>query len=365
VSVPAPSNDVLTVKSNGQAIKGWIGARVTRGIERLPSGLALEFTERYPGQASPAVIDPGSTVQAYLGSDLILTGYANLHWPHEDQQTHIVRSEARSSTQDLVDCSLIPIDGQPWAIHAPTIGAAATQICQKFGISVTGDGASAPLDPQIPFIVQLGETPAELLEYMARTVQVLMYDDPQGRLVFAKAGTVRAGSPLVEGINCEVAEARLSDDQRYSQIVVIGQAPRWDGNGPHVNVQSHLPHGVDPDVKRYRPKLIIMDMPGPAQAWADQRADWEVARRYGRSKIVDVTVTGWRDAAGALWTPNTIVNCNLPSCKINQDMLIAEVAWMQNEQGTSSLLTLMPKEGFMPEPFHFVGPIPGYQDNGT
>ena len=103
-----------------------------------------------------------------------------------------------------------------------------------------------------------------------------------------------------------------------------------------------------------------MDMPGPDNKWANQRADWEVARRYGRSRIVDVQVTGWRDGAGTLWTPNTIVNCSLPSAKIYQDMLLTEVAWMLGEQGSSSLLTLMPKEGFMPEPFHFVGPIPGY-----
>jgi prophage tail gpP-like protein len=353
-----PDQEDLTVKIGGQTIGGWVGARVTRGVERLPSGFALEFTELYPGQASPAVVTPGLDCTVNLGSDLVLTGYANLYWPHEDTSTHIVRAEARSKTQDLVDCSLAPpVALPPWVFHAATIGDAAKKICSHFNIDVTGDGIDAPLDPKVPFIVNPGETPAELLEYMARTAQVLMYDDPQGRLVFAKVGTKRAGSALVEGVNCEVAEARLSDDQRYSVITVIGQAPLYENDQAHLNVEASA---TDSDVKRYRPKLIIMDMPGPDRKWAQQRADWEVARRYGRSKIVDVVVTGWRDEQGGLWTPNTIVNCNLASCKINQDLLLAEVAWMRNEQGTSSLLTLMPKEGFMPEPFHFVGPIPGY-----
>jgi prophage tail gpP-like protein len=365
---PLPSSEDVTIVVNGQTLLGWTGVRIVRGIERLPSGLVLQFSERYPGQAGVTAVNPGNTIQAYLGSDLVLTGYVNLYNPKEDAASHIVRAEARSKTQDLVDCSLAPpVALPPWVFHAATIGAAATQICQYFGISVTGNGASAPLDPKVPFVIQPGETPAELLEYMARTCQVLMYDDPQGRLVFANVGTTRAGSPLVEGINCEVSEARLSDDQRYSQITVIGQAPVYDATGPHLNAESTAPHGVDSFASaqnRYRPKLVVIDMPSPDNKWANQRADWEVARRYGRSRIVDVTVTGWRDGAGTLWTPNTIVNCQLPSMKINQDLLIAEVAWMRGEQGTSSILTLMPQEGFMPQPFHFVGPIVGYVPQG-
>jgi prophage tail gpP-like protein len=174
-----PDQEDLTVKIGGQAIEGWTGVRITRGIERLPSGIALEFTELYPGHASPAVVTPGLDCQVYLGSDLVLTGYANLYWPHEDAGTHIVRAEARSKTQDLVDCSLAPpVALPPWVFHAPTIGAAAKRICDHFNIGVTGDGADAPLDPKVPFIINAGESPAELLEYMARTVQVLMYDDP-------------------------------------------------------------------------------------------------------------------------------------------------------------------------------------------
>jgi prophage tail gpP-like protein len=359
------ASDVITVKSNGQAIGGWTGARVTRGIERLPSGVALEFTELYPGQASPAVIDPGNTVQVYLGPDLILTGYANLYWPHEDQGTHIVRAEARSKTQDLVDCSLAPPAAlPPWYFHAASFKAIAEQLCNPFKIQVVmpdGDvslitapnGASIP-----PFSVNPGETPAELLEYMARTVQLLMYDDPQGRLVLAKVGTTRAGSSLVEGVNCEVAEARLSDDQRYSQIYVVGQAPVKGSVPPVLNIEASA---QDTGVKRYRPKLIVMDMPGPDLRFAQQRANWEVSRRIGRSMIVDVTVTGWRDGNGALWTPNTITNCSLPSMKVERDMLIAEVAWLMSDAGQTALLTLMPPEGFQPQPFYF-NLLPGYQD---
>ena len=54
--------------------------------------------------------------------------------------------------------------------------------------------------------------------------------------------------------------------------------------------------------------MIPTDLPGPNGLYAQQRADWEVARRYGRSREVQITVTGFRESAGVLWEVNTVVN---------------------------------------------------------
>jgi prophage tail gpP-like protein len=363
------SQDTLTVKIGGQQLSGWVGYRLVRGVERVPSGLVLEFTDLFPGQAGQAVIEPGAPATAYFNGDLALTGFADLYWPHEDARSHIIRVEIRSKTCDLVDCSLAPPTAlPPWVFQAATIGAAAKQICKPFGIDIVLPDGDAPLtDPTtgapMTFPINPGETCFDLIEYMARTVQMLVFDDAQGRLVLSKVGTTRAGSGLVEGINCEIEEARLSMDQRYSQIMVVGQAPEKVTG--HLNVFSTAPHGVDPNVTRYRPLLIQMDPPTANNAWANQRADWEVARRYGRSRIVDVSTSpGHRDGQGNLWTANTIVGCNLPAVKIDQDLLIAEVAYLGSEAGTSTLLTVMPKEGFTPAPFHFVPPVPGFVPQG-
>ncbi len=71
--------DLLTVKLGGQRLDGWTGYRITRGIEKLPSGMVLEFTERYPALASNVVITPGQAFTASLGSDLVMTGFADLY----------------------------------------------------------------------------------------------------------------------------------------------------------------------------------------------------------------------------------------------------------------------------------------------
>ena len=82
------------------------------------------------------------------------------------------------------------------------------------------------------------------------------------------------------------------------------------------------------------------------------RAQWEKARRYGRSQAATVTVDSWRDSAGTLWMPNRLCPVDLPALKIvGQRWLIASVTYQLGlEGGTRALLVLMPPEAFQPEP---------------
>jgi prophage tail gpP-like protein len=80
--------------------------------------------------------------------------------------------------------------------------------------------------------------------------------------------------------------------------------------------------------------MIVTDLPGPDGKWAQQRADWEVARRYGRSREIRATVTGWRMGNGQLWQINQVVAINCPSLKLNEDMITAQIRFMRDERGT-------------------------------
>ena len=108
---------------------------------------------------------------------------------------------------------------------------------------------------------------------------------------------------------------------------------------------------------RKRLLMIVQDPPGPEGKWAKQRAEWEVARRYGRSRTVDIIVTGWRDGSDTLWTPNTVVNVSAPNLKLDEDMIIARVTWLRGPAGTQTRLSCMPPQGLEPAPF-----IPQFPD---
>jgi prophage tail gpP-like protein len=368
MSIPLPDSEDLTIKCPAGIIGGWTSLLVDRGVDMLPSSFSVETTEKEPNDPLIAAIKPGDAVQVYLGADLILTGYLNVDGPHIDKENHTIALAGRSKTQDLVDCSIVPghpdsqgnVAFQSWQVQQSTIGAASAWICKPFGITALTPDGDVPLPAGFIFSVQPGMTCFQLIEQIARATQMLIWDNPAGNLVLSKAsnvGAVRAASGLIEGQNIEVGEARLSDDQRFSDIYVLAQdAVLGTDELLHWNPFGH---SIDPDVLRFRPHAVIIDAAGSDPTWPQRYADWEMRRRKGRAQQRIALVTGWRDGAGTLWTPNTTVNVSSPTLKSSSDKVIARCVWMRGPQGTQTRIITMPADGLSLEPIRPPQPVPG------
>ncbi len=102
---------------------------------------------------------------------------------------------------------------------------------------------------------------------------------------------------------------------------------------------------------RYRPHFVVKADNVPGIYLAEQLAKWEMARRYGRSQAVTAMVALWRDSAGTLWTPNTLAQVDMPALKLaGRTWLITQAAYLKGEGGTRTMVALMPKEAFQPQP---------------
>src|ERR1700675_3376237 len=115
--------DIVTIKTGGQTLGGWLEASVTRGVERLPSGFSVSLTEDF-GPLTKAVVDPFSPCEIFLGADKILSGFIDVYEPSYDKGSHQVVIQGRSKTEDLVDCS-VDIDAvtagtSTWELRAAT-----------------------------------------------------------------------------------------------------------------------------------------------------------------------------------------------------------------------------------------------------
>jgi prophage tail gpP-like protein len=246
-----------------------------------------------------------------------------------------------------------------WQLHVKTLGEAARKICEPHGIEVVTPDGDAPFpaaSPSQAFNIYPGYTGYALLEEMARAVGMLLWDDEKGRLVISKGATGgRAASAIIEGQNAEVVEANLTADQRFARYMVVGQGPS-DING-HINAIGEIAKDPEAAKLRHRTRIIPFELPG-LDEYQTKRAQWEANRRYGRSLLVRVTVTGWRDGAGKLWKPNTLVSVDLPAAKIKGDRVIAEAVWQRGEQGTQTILTLMPPKALDVQPFAAILPVP-------
>nr|WP_314638131.1 hypothetical protein [uncultured Pseudomonas sp.] len=348
--------DELYLTSGDQVVTGWTDIRVTRGIERLPSDFNIGMTELYPGELNRLTIEPDAPCQVRLGNDPVITGYVDHFVPSITAGEHSIRVNGRSKCADLIDCAAEWPGGQ---ITNQTVLGIAQKLASIYGSTVNGspegirvasDVADLPILPQTN--VMLGESAFDIIDRMSRFSAVLAYDLADGSLFLSRAGTRRAASGFAEGVNVQRAFIDYSSNLIYSDYnVYIQSVDTFTDLGQAGN---QLYKVKDLNCKRHRAMVIISEGGGLGNEIAVQRAEWEAARRFGRSRVIRLTTDSWRDSSGALWEPNTLVPVSLPKLKfIAEGMLISEVTFLRNSySGTTAEITLMAPEAFLPQPIN-------------
>ncbi len=342
MSLQNPETEDLIIQTASQTLQGWESIRVTRGVEMMPSSFECHLSERYPGSFTTAIVQPGESCTVMLGGDLVLTGYIDLYEPSYDAHTHNVIIAGRSKCEDVVDSSIV---GPPWSTQTGTLSTALKAIMKQFsGVNLVFSGN----DPQLTIVVPFNPASSvyEVIEELCRMGGKLLWDDKDGNLVVSDVGTASAGSALVEGQNVERAAARQDWSQRFHTIQTFGQTWSTGNAGAKADYLGKATDGV---IRADRVKHIAMDT--TRGDFAQIRADWEVSRRMGRSLLTEITVVGWRDGGGTLWTPNTLVSIQCPTLKIEDTFCISECSWIRGQSGTQTIMTLMNKAGLQPQPF--------------
>lgn len=344
------------ITSNARSISGWTDVSVSRGIERCPSSFEVSYTEPY-ADVGDMLAQPGDWAQVRLGEDLVLTGFVDRYMPSFSGNQHTVRISGRSKCQDLVDCAAFIDGGQ---LLNMTVDKIAEALCAPYGIGVSvaaGTDVGKPIE-QVNVLV--GETSYSVLELLCRYRALLLYDTPDGSLQLAAGGNANTSGPVAigtrvassgftEGINVLSASLLLAMDGRFSRYDAAYQGLdtlRDIGDGGNI-----ITHTYDATVPRFRYRAIISENVTGGVAIAQQRAQWEMAYRYGRSFQVRLVTDSWRDSAGTLYEPNVLIDIDLPSLKLTpRRWLISEVTYKKGPQGTTAELTIMPQQAFYQEP---------------
>ena len=347
----APNDDV-SLLIGGRRWSGWTDVRITRGIERLPSDFELHLTEFSPTERAIQV-KLGDACEVLIGLDVVLTGYVDRVIRQIDARSHTVTVTGRSKCADLVDASAEWPGGQ---IVGSTVLEIAQKLAAPYGINVTAPGDPGPAIPK--FNLMLGETPYSIIERLCRFGQLLAYDDPDGDLVLSTVSNRQTASGFREGVNVMRASLGATMDQRFSEYFSYQQSvATLNDIGEGGDLQATI---FDTVVPRHRRRIIISETSGGI-GWeiAGQRAKWEVARRYGRSSVVQVSTDSWRDSRGRIYAPNTMALCELPTLQLpSVNLCIGEVTYRTGSGGTQCDLTLMPPEAFQPQPFNVLQLLP-------
>ncbi|MGG5811478.1 phage baseplate assembly protein [Falsiroseomonas sp. CW058] len=356
--MPSRDGDV-TLTVGDRQLSGWQEISVGIGIERMPGDFTLLVTDTFPGEAAVPV-QPGMECVLQIGTDTVVTGYVDRYAVAVSRRGGTaIKVTGRGRCQDLVDCSAY-LRGSANQIRASRARAVIERLAAVYGIEVDARAGDGEVVPQ--FNVILTETAWDIIDRIARHSDFLAHEGPDGRLVLARLGADRAASGFKEGVNVEEANVTRSADKRYSlyeavfmPVETLGDVARATASAdfntrasaPDISIGAAVPGSG----RRFRPLIIVAEVAQNDPAFIQRRVEWERARRLGRSQAVEVVADSWRDAAGALWRPNTIARVQLPTLGLpDADWLITEVNFELGRSGTRARLTLMPREAFQPQP---------------
>jgi prophage tail gpP-like protein len=377
--------ETLTLATDKHGYDTWDACSFNYGIERFPRSFQVSFA--IPGSGTydtmsnnetmvtqnPTSIDMSDLewrepVGVWIGKEPMLSGWIDEYAPSISAKSHEIHITGRGRCADLVDCSAVIIDPNTFILRQPSwsgpIGSLITDLCSPYGIEVVFTPDVDQTENVMNFGINLGETAYAVIERIARFLQLLVYENALGQLVVSH---VAGDGKMKIGIDQNTtdfydAHAHFNCSQRYSDYLVVQNLGSADAmttaNG--APAQTAAQHATAHDTlfdkykrKRYLYQLSDTVLVGPNQQEPYQpKADWEVNRRYGRSQRIDVTVGGWRNGAGELWRPNSLVDINLPIIHIqNVEWLISEVTFEKGLQGTFTRLTCMPPQAFAMELF--------------
>lgn len=321
--------EIVTLRAAGRDYVAWTTVEWTAALDEACRTFSVQTTER-PGEwAFPT----GTPVELLAGADLVLAGYVNHYNSTGSATAHAVKIAGRSKSQDLVDCAAVHPKGYA---KDKTTAEFVSECSSRLGVEVRDELGLARKAMQQLY---QGETCYRLAERYLREHGATVMGNADGSASITNASKARrAAGALVEGVNIMEWSVDFEDQDRHSEYTVKGQSRH--GTGPDALRIKET--ATDPGVTRYRPRIIVAET-DTDKAKARERAEHERERAAGNALRASVTVQGWRDDAGALWTPNTLIFVASPTLMhLEQDMLIERVTASQDDHaGTRCELSLV------------------------
>lgn len=333
-------DDLVVLNVGGGGYHGWENISIVRSIESVAGAFELSLSDlgSEDGQAARTLALGGPCTVTVAG-ETVITGYVDSIEPEYDKALHRISVKGRDKTADLVDCSALNSPGQ-W--EQRTLTQIAEDIAKPFGISVRARVFTG--EPYEFFTLQRGETAFEAIERGCRRAACLAVSDGLGGLMLTRAGVDGGQAAVVLGENVLKARGHFSVKERFHRYIVLSQSPGNDFVDPKENAEA-IGEAFDSGVRKER-ALIVFAEESEISVDLGERAVWEATTRYGRGRRVEVTVQGWRDGAGTLWSPNRMVRYRDPLMGIDEDMLIVSVALSLSDGGSTTTLTVADPKGF-------------------
>jgi prophage tail gpP-like protein len=323
--------EFVTVSAGGGVYSAFESVQVTAAFNEAARSFSLDLAAPAGGDATAAMFYCGTPVEISANGELLCAAYVDRFEPHlSDHNQAIVKISGRGKGQDAIDSSAM----HPTGYFKNQTPLQIAQALDKFGIGFTSDQQMQP----VPFYhLTPGETVFRCIEKLCRQEGLLLAGQPDGSIKLTKLGG-GAQAPLIEGRNCKVLRADHNWAGRHSHVIARGQRPIGAGGADTTQIEHTATDGA---VTRYRPHVLVIDG-DTDNTRAAMRARYRIMREAGHSLKATVTVQGFHDDGGALWTPGNTVFLDSPFLAVHQLMGIERVVYAQaRKAGSLSHLSLV------------------------
>ena len=214
MSLLTPPTAQASLRIGGREFSGWTEIGISSSIEDAARAFTVTAAAKRPGDLHLLDIRPGSAVEVYVGSDLMITGYVDKLDVSFSASGHSVAVSGRSKTGDLVDCSALHESGQFRNKKADFIS---KQLAKDYAIDVVV-ARELDLSRKIRrFVVQDGETVIAAIQRLGQLRAFLVTDDALGRLHLTRAGAAETATALVVGQNVISGSASVDVSGRFTE----------------------------------------------------------------------------------------------------------------------------------------------------
>ena len=339
-------SEKVIVKLDGTEWIGWKSVTINRSVEKASSSCSISVAPHPLAEKSPLEVRPGDLVQVFYGKTLVLTGYVDNFDIDFDATSHQHSFEIRSKTKDLIDCSAL----NSKAYKNQTIKQIATDLAKPYGIQIKGEAEDAIESFQVN---QNGETVFQALERLVEKRELTISDTPEGHLLITNTAKGKSLNEIrmTDTENTRVLSGRFtnSESKRFHEVTIKGQYKSSDEAYGKKTSQVSATH-IDPEVRSTRKTILVADT-SLNQEDAIRKARFQSQGNAAKAVELTLDVQDWYGNAGQLWQPNTLVRISIPICGINEVfLLLSEVNYKIDDNGTICTLKFNPKEAFHKDP---------------
>lgn len=331
----------ISLLINSTKYSGWKQASIDISIENLSATFQLSLTDRWSNDSAPVVIKPTDACELKIDNQTLITGYIDIVNLNVDASNHGITIAGRDKTSDIIDCSIINGTGQYKNL---TLTEIVSRICEPFNIEVQAEVDTG--EPFPTFNVEQGSTALESIQKLCAARQCLAISDGGGGLIITRAGTEKIETNLLEGVNILSGIASYDYTLRYNKYIVKGQQQGND-NLDVDSISGNSATVTDSGVVRYRPLVVVADGQSSRND-CSTRANWELNTRKGRSRRFTITVVGWQQPNGELWTINKLVFINSRYLGVYDNLLICAINFsIDSNDGQITTLTLTSPDAYL------------------